>query len=56
MGLFLLGIGTYFGIMACVWMISSAYRDGGVLGIIVLFVWALICLLIAKSSYKGNKK
>lgn len=56
MGLFLLGIGTYVGIIACVWMISSAFRDGGVLGVIMLIAWIFICALIASVSHGDDKK
>lgn len=37
MGLLLLGIGTYVGLIAAVWMVSSAFADGGILGVIGLF-------------------
>lgn len=56
MGLLLLGIGTYIGIIACVWAISSAFAEGGVLGVIGLFVWLFICMWIASESCGDDKK
>lgn len=54
MGMLLLGIGIYVGILAAVWMVSSAYASGGIWGIIGLIAWVIICMWIACKL--SNKK
>lgn len=55
MGLLLLGLGTYVGIIAAVWMVSSAFADGGVLGVIGLAAWIFFWMWVASETC-GNKK
>lgn len=54
--LLLMAAGTYFGIMFCVACISSAYRMGGVFGIIALIACVIIGCAIVSSSDSGESK
>ena len=56
MGLLLLGIGTYVGILAAVWMVSSAFADGGIWGVIGLFIWILFLMWVASETCNDKKK
>jgi len=56
MGFLLLGIGTYVGIIAAVWLVSSVFADGGILGVIGLFVWIFFCMWIASKTCNDKKK
>lgn len=56
MGFLLLGIGTYVGILAAVWMVSSAFADGGILGVIGLFAWIFFWMWIASETCTDKKK
>ena len=55
MGLLLLGIGTYVGIIACVWMISSAFAGGGILGVIGLVAWIFFWMWVASETCNDKK-
>ena len=55
MELLLLGLGTYVGIIAAAWMVSSAFADGGVLGVIGLVAWIFFWMWFASETC-GNKK
>lgn len=55
MGLLLLGLGTYVGIIAAVWMVSSAFADGGVLGVIGLAAWIFFWMWVASKICSKNK-
>ena len=56
MELLLLGIGTYVGIMAAVWMVSTAFADGGIWGVILLIAWILFWMWVASETCGGKKK
>jgi len=56
MGLFLCGLGTFFGIMAVVWLVNSAFADGGILGILGLIVWFFFVMWIARESYNNKEE
>lgn len=56
MGLLLLGTGTYVGIIACVWMVSTAFEAGGIFGVLGLIALCIIGLLIASATYDDGKK
>lgn len=56
MELLLLGLGTYFGIMAVVWMVSTAFADGGILGVILLIAWIFFWMWVASETRGGKKK
>ena len=55
MKLLLLALATYVGILAAVWMVSSAFADGGIWGVIGLFAWIFFCMWIARESAKDKK-
>lgn len=55
MEMLLLGIGTYVGILAAVWMVSSAYASGGIWGIVGLIAWIIFCMWLA-SKLSSKKK
>lgn len=54
--LILLGLGTYFGVMAAVWMVNTAFADGGVWGVILLIAWIFFWMWIASETCGGKKK
>lgn len=54
--LILLGLGTYFGVMAAVWMVSTAFADGGVWGVILLIAWIFFWMWIASETCGDKKK
>lgn len=54
--LILLGLGTYFCVMAAVWMVSTAFADGGVWGVILLIAWIVFWMWIASETCGGKKK
>lgn len=55
-GLILLGLVTYFGVMAAVWMVSTAFADWGVWGVILLIAWIFFWMWIASETCGGKKK
>lgn len=55
MELLLLGIGTYVGIMAAVWMVSTAFADGGIWGVILLIAWIFFWMWVASKICSKNK-
>ena len=56
MGLLLLGIGTYVGIIAAVCMVSTAFADGGIWGVILLIAWIFFWMWVASETCGGKKK
>lgn len=59
MGMLLMGLLTYVGIIAAVWMVSSAFADGGILGVIGLVAWIFFWMWVASKTCgdgKGGKK
>ena len=56
-GLILLSIGTFVGIMVCVFAVSEAYASGGILGILALIGCVIFSLWIAAKDlkYKEDK-
>lgn len=58
MGFLLMGLLIYVGIIGAVWMVSSAFRDGGIWGILFLVAWIIFCIWLASKSSndKGKKK
>ena len=54
--LILLGLGTYFGVMAAVWMVSTAFADGGIWGVILLIAWIFFWMWVASETCGGKKK
>lgn len=56
MGLLLLGIGTYVGIIAAVWMVSTAFADGGIWGVILLIAWIFFWMWVASETCGDSKK
>lgn len=55
MRLLLMGVATYVGIIACVWMVSSVYRDGGTFGVIGLFALIIFGLWIGSNTNDNGK-
>lgn len=55
MELLLLGIGAYVGIMAAVWMVSTAFADGGIWGVILLIAWIFFWMWVASKICSKNK-
>lgn len=55
MELLLLGIGTYVGIMAAVWMVSTAFADGGIWGVILLIAWIFFWMWVESKICSKNK-
>lgn len=53
--LLLLGLGTYLGIMAVVWMVGTAFDNGGARGVILLVAWVLFCMWVASKICRGKK-
>lgn len=56
MGMLLMGLLTYVGIIAAVWMVSSAFADGGIWGVIGLIAWIFFWMWVASKSDSGRKK
>lgn len=59
MGMLLMGLLTFVGIIAAVWMVSSAFADGGILGVIGLIAWVFFWMWVASKTCgddKGGKK
>lgn len=54
--LLLMAIGTYLGILFCVYVVSSAFELGGVFALILLAVAIFIGCAIGASSDDGNNK
>lgn len=54
--LLLMAIGTYLGIMFCVYAVSSAFELGGVFGLILLAAAVFVGCSIGASSDDGNNK
>lgn len=53
--LLFLGLGTYLGIMAAVWMVGKAFDNGGACGIIFLAAWVLFWMWVASKICNKNK-
>lgn len=58
MGMLMMGLLTYLGIMAAVWMVSSAFADGGIWGVLLLIGWIFFWMWVASETCgdKGKKK
>lgn len=58
MGMLLMGLLTYVGIMAAVWMVSTAFADGGIWGVLLLVGWIFLWMWVASETCgdKGKKK
>lgn len=56
MGFLLLGIGTYVGILAAVWMVSTAFAAGGIWGVILLIAWIFFWMWVASETCNDKKK
>lgn len=62
MGFLLMGVLLFLGIVggfsAVSFLFSSAFRDGGIWGILFLVAWIIFCLWVASKSSndKGKKK
>lgn len=54
--LLLMGLGTYFGIMAVVWMVSTAFADGGIWGVFFLVGWIFFWMWVASKTCGDNGK
>lgn len=55
MGMLLMGLLTYVGIMAAVWMVSSAFADGGIWGVLLLIGWIFFWMWVASETCGGDK-
>ena len=56
MGLLLMAVGTFIGILTCVFAVSEAYASGGVLGIAALIACVFFALWIADQDLKKKGK
>ena len=58
MGTLLMGLLTYVGIIAVVWMVSSAFAEDGIWGVIGLIAWIFFWMWFASETCgdKGKKK
>ena len=54
MELLLLFLLVFFGIIACVWVVSEAFSSGGIYGIFGLIAWVLSCMWFARETYSDK--
>lgn len=55
MGNLLMGLLTFVGIIAAVWMVSSAFAEGGIWGVILLIGWILFWMWFASETCGDGK-